>query len=181
MICILACWSYVLVWWCVVWVAVWLDLVACRQTQYRTTSHSQTLLHRWLSRYASHPDPDNLYSVMNVGDWCTNFSTHELGMLLLVIFIMCVFVQIYHGDMFNSLWPGNAILIINLWIVVIIIQCSCWGVGVEGGGVYWFPSIRPASRVCSVAPTVLVGSISYIYILSSNFRRCDACKGCCKI
>ena len=34
------------------------------------------------------------------------------------------------------------------------------------------PSIRPASRVRSVAPTVLVGSISYLYIISSNFRRC---------
>ena len=48
--------------------------------------------------------------------------------------------------------------------------------------VYWFhsvrssvrPSIRPASRVRSVAPTGLVGSISYLYILSSNFRRCVA-------
>ena len=34
------------------------------------------------------------------------------------------------------------------------------------------PSVHPASRVRSVAPTVLVGSISYLYILSSNFRRC---------
>ena len=48
-------------------------------------------------------------------------------------------------------------------------------------------SIRPASRVRSVAPTVLVGSISYIYIYisSSNFRRCVArcvaCKIVCKI
>ena len=38
------------------------------------------------------------------------------------------------------------------------------------------PSVRPASRVRSVAPTVLVGSISYLYILSSNFRRYVACK-----
>ena len=44
------------------------------------------------------------------------------------------------------------------------------------GGVYWFhsvrPFVRPASRVRSVVPTVLVGSISYLPILSSNFRRC---------
>ena len=32
--------------------------------------------------------------------------------------------------------------------------------------------VRPASRVRSVAPTVLVGSISYLYILFSNFRMC---------
>ena len=43
------------------------------------------------------------------------------------------------------------------------------------------PSVRPASRVRSVAPAVLVGSISYLYILSSNFRRCVVCKVLCKI
>ena len=46
---------------------------------------------------------------------------------------------------------------------------------------YVRPSVRPAFRVRSVAPTVLVGSISYSYILSSNFRRCVACKVYCKI
>ena len=57
------------------------------------------------------------------------------------------------------------------------------------GRVYWFhsvrpsvcPSVRPASRVRSVTPTVLVGSISSLHILSSNFRRCVACKVSCKI
>ena len=39
-------------------------------------------------------------------------------------------------------------------------------------------NVRPASRVRSV---VLVGSISYLYILSGNFRRCVACKDPCKI
>ena len=52
-------------------------------------------------------------------------------------------------------------------------------------GVYWFhsvcSSVCPASRVRSVAPTVLVRSISYLHILSSNFRRCVACKVSCKI
>ena len=43
------------------------------------------------------------------------------------------------------------------------------------------PSVRPASRVRSVVPTVLVGSISYLCILSSNFRRCVSCKVFCKI
>ena len=37
------------------------------------------------------------------------------------------------------------------------------------------PSIHPAFCVCSVAPTVHVGSISYLYILLSNFRRCVVC------
>ena len=43
------------------------------------------------------------------------------------------------------------------------------------------PSVRLASRVRYVAPTVLVGSISYLYILSSDFRRCVACNFSCKI
>ena len=57
-------------------------------------------------------------------------------------------------------------------------QWSCWRV-------YWFhsvcPSICPASHVCSVGSTVLVGFIWYLHILSSNFRRCVACKVACKI
>ena len=43
------------------------------------------------------------------------------------------------------------------------------------------PSVRTATRVGSVVPTVLVGSFSYLYILSSNFRRCVTCKVSCKI
>ena len=43
------------------------------------------------------------------------------------------------------------------------------------------PSVRPVSCVHSVAPTVLVGLISYSYIISSNFRRCVACNVSCKI
>ena len=42
-------------------------------------------------------------------------------------------------------------------------------------------SICPTSRVRFVAPTVLVGSILYLHILSSNFRRCVACKSSCTI
>ena len=42
-------------------------------------------------------------------------------------------------------------------------------------------SVCSASRVCSVAPTVLVWSISYLHTLPSNFRRCVACKVFCKI
>ena len=54
-------------------------------------------------------------------------------------------------------------------------------VGGGGGGYVGFcPSVRPTSRVRSVAPTVLVGSISYLYILSRN-RWCDACNVSCAI
>ena len=36
-------------------------------------------------------------------------------------------------------------------------------------------------RVRSVSSTIFIGSISYLHILSSNLRRCVACKVCCKI
>ena len=52
---------------------------------------------------------------------------------------------------------------------------SCWRY------IGFTPSVHPASRVRSVAPTALVGSISYLYILSSNFRRCVVYKVSCKI
>ena len=40
------------------------------------------------------------------------------------------------------------------------------------------PSVRPSRIPCPlcVAATVLIGSISYLYILSSNFRGCVTCK-----
>ena len=43
------------------------------------------------------------------------------------------------------------------------------------------PSLRPAFCVRSVMPTVQIVSISYLYILSSNLRRCVTCKFCCWI
>ena len=52
-------------------------------------------------------------------------------------------------------------------------------------GVYWFHLVRLSvcgqNRVRSVSSTILVGSISYLHILSSNFRRCVACNVCSKI
>ena len=47
------------------------------------------------------------------------------------------------------------------------------------------PSLRLSvcgpNRVHSVSSTILVGSISYLHILSSNFRRCVTCNVCLKI
>ena len=50
-------------------------------------------------------------------------------------------------------------------------------------GVYWFHLVRPSilnvcgqNRVRSVSLKILFGSILYLHILSSNFRRCFACK-----
>ena len=47
------------------------------------------------------------------------------------------------------------------------------------------PSIRLSAcgqnRICSVSSSRLVGSISYLHILSSNFKSCVVCKVCFKI
>ena len=52
-------------------------------------------------------------------------------------------------------------------------------------GVYWFHLVRLSvcgqNRVRSVSSTILIRSISYLHILSSNFRRCVACNVCFKI
>ena len=60
-------------------------------------------------------------------------------------------------------------------------------------GVYWYHlvhlsvclsvrlSVCGQNRVRSVSSTILIGSISYVHILSSNFRRCVACKACFEI
>ena len=57
-------------------------------------------------------------------------------------------------------------------VFVVFIPCaqqSC----LRGGGTLasHLPCVRPTSRVRFEAPTVLVGSILYLCILSSNFRR----------
>ena len=39
-------------------------------------------------------------------------------------------------------------------------------------------SICGQNRVSSVSSTILIGSISYLHILSSNFRRCVSCNVC---
>ena len=72
-------------------------------------------------------------------------------------------------------------------IIIPSAQKSCWGyIGFTPSvcpsvSTFVRPSVLPAFRVHSVLPTVLVGSISYFDILSSNFRRCVACKVSCKI
>ena len=67
--------------------------------------------------------------------------------------------------------------------IIPLLQLSWRGGG--GGGVYWFHLVRLSvcgqSRVRSVSSTILIGSISYLHILSSIFRRCDAWNGCFKI
>ena len=88
----------------------------------------------------------------------------------------------------------------NSWLIIPPAQQSCWGgilvslrLSVCSSILITIqlcfslrrpsvpPSVRPAFRVRSVAPTVLVRSISYLWILSSSFRRCVVCIISCKI
>ena len=77
-------------------------------------------------------------------------------------------------------FPGCLML---QWLIITCFHHTTKLLGVGVGVGYWFhpvrpsvrPSVRPTFRVCSVAPRVLVGSISYLYILSSKIRRCVVC------
>ena len=78
----------------------------------------------------------------------------------------------------------------HLWIQtgVTVQRYPNWGIihfnKVERG-VYLFHLVRLSvcgqNRVHSVSSTILIKSISYLHILSSNFRRCVACNACFKI
>ena len=85
----------------------------------------------------------------------------------------------------------------NHWIVHMVCICCYFTphtVKLLGGYIGFTPSVRPSvcpsicpsvcptCRARSVAPTVLVGSIWYLCLLSSNFRRLSVtCKVSCKI
>ena len=71
----------------------------------------------------------------------------------------------------------------HAWIITPPAQQSCWGVILVSLRPSVCPAVRPSvpHRSCITCPlwsavTVLVGSISYLYILPSNYRRCVANK-----
>ena len=94
------------------------------------------------------------------------------------------------GECMLLWWPSSKYG--TLLVIIPPTKRSCCGAGGGGGGggVYWFHSVRLSVRLSvrpSVCPSriqcprVLVRSILYLYILSSNIRRCVACKVSCKI
>ena len=99
--------------------------------------------------------------------------------------LICMYLDFV--DQRNAYW----IMLVS-WSLYPLLQWS-WRGG--GGGILASPdtyikcaiqmSVRPSvcgqNRVRSVSSTILVGSISYLHILSSNFRRCAACNACFKI
>ena len=109
--------------------------------------------------------------------WCVTYHFQVNRSKVKVTWVIRIFV----------VGGGSLGILVDHWSAISVkvippTQQSC-------GGVYWFHSVRPsirlavrpAFRVRSVAPRVLVGSISYLYILSSNIIRCVACKVLCKI
>ena len=99
------------------------------------------------------------------------WNDHPYFSLLLAVFIFSIYLFLYPPH--NEVVGGYIGFILYLHLCVSPSVC---------------PSICPSvpypmstSHVHSVAPTVLVGSILYLYILSSEFRRCVACRVSCKV
>ena len=100
----------------------------------------------------------------------TDSTTHSWvwkGRAALLGFPVCVYFWLECSPF------GVTGMLCEVFLIIPPAQWSCWGY------IGFTPSVRlsvrpscvrPASRVRSVAPTVLVGSISYLYILSNNFR-----------
>ena len=69
------------------------------------------------------------------------------------------------------------------------VQLASWQLRSNSPKMSVRPSVRPSvrlsvcgqNRVSSVSSRILIGSISYLHILSSNFRRCVACDAHFKI
>ena len=74
-------------------------------------------------------------------------------------------------------------------VLSLVTQLSFWQLSTKLGRGWWCyigftpfrPPVRATSHVRSVVPRILVGSISYLCILSSNIRGCVVCKVSCKI
>ena len=106
--------------------------------------------------------------------YCTVFSVvyHIIIIISIIIIIIIVVVVIIVIIIIIIIISSPLINFVIIVVIIIIIpqtQRSCWGV-------YWFHSVRPSvrpsrTRVRSVTPIVLVGSISYVYIVPSILRR----------
>ena len=126
-------------------------------------NHAYMYLYDWM----------HICAYMNIWLNMRSYSPYTLYTCLCIYICITIYIWI------DSCASCFIVLLINyvfMWIHVIFHYNKVVG----GAGVYWFhsicPSVCPASRFRSVVPTVLVGSIAYLYILSSNFRRCVACK-----
>ena len=97
-----------------------------------------------------------------------------------------ILMKKFHRNLFPGVqlitilhWPGNGLVCLAIFIPPL--QRS-WKGGIL---VSPCPSVRLSvcgqNRVRSVSSTILIRSISYLHILSSNFRRCLTCNICFKM
>ena len=141
--------------------------------------HDNTL--RWMPQDLT----DNKSTLVQVIAWCRQATSHYPS--------QCWPGSLSPNGITKPQWVKKRVLFRN--------QLSWWSVwqwfpGIENGRLYpslqrrwkggnWFHLVRLSvcgqNRVRSVSSTILIGSISYLHILSSNFRRCVACNGCFKI
>ena len=67
------------------------------------------------------------------------------------------------------------------WCVCVCVFVCGGGSGLTGFTLFVHLSVCRWKRVCSVSSTILTGSISFLHILSTHFRRCATCWDCLKI
>ena len=147
---------------------LWIDIVPLRSKfiMLKTSGYD----HHYLSHWA-------LVTMI----WCYKLWNHKMWSTLVQVMASC-WMQLSHYS--NRCW--------------FVVSDVLWHIytprfyEVERG-VYWYHlvrlSVRPSvrlsvcgqNRVRSVSSTILIGSISYLHILSSNFRRCVACNARFKI
>ena len=93
-------------------------------------------------------------------------------------------VGIYGSRVAEGLWAFNVGLVLHIFDSAALSLLTSISVYTPrfnevDRGLYWYHLVRLSvcgqNRVRSVSSTILIGSISYLHILSSNFRSCVAC------
>ena len=118
----------------------------------------------------------NKSTLVQVMAWCHQVTTHYLS--------QCWSRSLSPYSVTRPQWVNQ--LLSQLLFSLIIPPTST---KLKGGYTCFTLSVCPSvhlsvcgqNRVRSVSSTILIGSISYLHILSSNFRRCVACNDCFKI
>ena len=125
----------------------------------------------------------SLFGISVSNFMCMSFVGRSLTIVSYVAFKMAA---LWFWTMFNCnppiahchplLWGGG--ILVDHWSTISSYTHHTTKLlgGIRGGGIGFTPSVRPASRVRSVAPTVLVGSISYLYICQATSEGVSACK-----
>ena len=129
--------------------------------------------------------------------WDAYWENTKFHLIYISPLVLCQTSKVFISQWVSQTWFSETFENVSynlkqgiFWVLGYIFKCLLYTTKLLGGILVSFhlsvcpsvcPSVRPTSRVRSLAPTVLVESISYLYILSNNFRRCVACEVYCKI